>query len=86
MIWDRKVGGSNPLAPTNYSINTKSYGETGLPHEVVTAARHIRELAALGENVPVAVLGALKSLRPCDSFRRARSQTPPLMFLLSASR
>ena len=27
----------------------------GLPHEVVTAARHIRELAALGENVPVVV-------------------------------
>ena len=27
----------------------------GLPHEVVIAARHIRELAALGENVPVVV-------------------------------
>lgn len=27
----------------------------GLPHEVVTAARQIRELAALGENVPVVV-------------------------------
>src|SRR6185436_20876803 len=27
----------------------------GLPQEVVTAARHIRELAALGENVPVVV-------------------------------
>src|SRR4026207_1754263 len=27
----------------------------GLPHEVVSAARHIRELAALGENVPVVV-------------------------------
>ena len=27
----------------------------GLPHEVVIAARHIRELAALGEKVPVVV-------------------------------
>jgi CheY-like chemotaxis protein len=27
----------------------------GLPHEVVLAARHIRELAAVGENVPVVV-------------------------------
>ena len=27
----------------------------GLPREVVIAARHIRELAALGENVPVVV-------------------------------
>ena len=27
----------------------------GLPHEVVTAARHIREIAALGENVPVVI-------------------------------
>ncbi len=27
----------------------------GLPHEVVIAARHIRELAAVGENVPVVV-------------------------------
>jgi DNA-binding response OmpR family regulator len=27
----------------------------GLPHEVVIAARHIRELAALGETVPVVV-------------------------------
>src|ERR1041385_5827177 len=27
----------------------------GLPHEVVIAARHIRELAALGENRPVGV-------------------------------
>ena len=27
----------------------------GSPHEVVTAARHIREFAALGENVPVVV-------------------------------
>src|SRR5688572_32815175 len=27
----------------------------GLPHEVVVAARNIRELAALGENVPVVV-------------------------------
>jgi two-component system, OmpR family, response regulator MprA len=27
----------------------------GLPHEVVTTARQIRELAALGENVPVVV-------------------------------
>ena len=27
----------------------------GLPQEVVMAARHIRELAALGENVPVVV-------------------------------
>lgn len=27
----------------------------GLPHEVVIAARHIRELAALGEDVPVVV-------------------------------
>jgi two-component system response regulator MprA len=27
----------------------------GLPHEVVIAARHIRELAALGEGVPVVV-------------------------------
>lgn len=27
----------------------------GLPHEVVIAARHIRELAELGENVPVVV-------------------------------
>lgn len=27
----------------------------GLPHEVVIAARHIRELAAIGENVPVVI-------------------------------
>ena len=27
----------------------------GLPHDVVIAARRIRELAALGENVPVVV-------------------------------
>jgi len=27
----------------------------GLPHQVVSAARHIRELAALGHNVPVVV-------------------------------
>ncbi|HSE24448.1 MAG TPA: response regulator [Pyrinomonadaceae bacterium] len=27
----------------------------GLPHEVVRAARHIRELAAIGERVPVVV-------------------------------
>lgn len=27
----------------------------GLPHEVVNAARHIRELAAVGESVPVVV-------------------------------
>ena len=27
----------------------------GLPHEVVRAARHIRELAAIGESVPVVV-------------------------------
>ena len=27
----------------------------GLPHEVVTAARHIRELAEVGETVPVVV-------------------------------
>ena len=27
----------------------------GLPHEVVIAARHIRELAAVGESVPVVV-------------------------------
>jgi two-component system, OmpR family, response regulator MprA len=27
----------------------------GLPHEVVIVARHIRELAAVGENVPVVV-------------------------------
>jgi CheY-like chemotaxis protein len=27
----------------------------GLPHEVVSAARHIRELAAIGESVPVVV-------------------------------
>ena len=37
----------------------------GLPREVVIAARHIRELAALGENVPV-VLFCIAEIDECD--------------------